>query len=137
MKTQLEDYELAAQELDALFAAQKFSPTVVSAGVLTTSPEGWEHFAYIVRIKDTKFRWMQGRGVKENPHPARVLACTCADGVASETTFDDWCADFGYSNDSRAAERIYLACQKCLVDALHVLKSRALVEQFASLSNRL
>jgi hypothetical protein len=47
------------------------------------------------------------------PHAAGVLYCLLldADG-ASNGTFDDWCAEYGYDTDSRKALGTYLACQK-------------------------
>jgi hypothetical protein len=48
------------------------------------------------------------------PKVGDVLSCLLHDGQAGSDTFADFCADFGYDEDSRKAFEIYLACQKCL-----------------------
>jgi len=46
------------------------------------------------------------------PSVADVLSCILMDARACETTFDDWCSDFGADNDSLKALNTYLACQR-------------------------
>lgn len=46
------------------------------------------------------------------PSVADVLSCLLSDSDACETTFDDWCSNFGSNNDSLAALNTYLACQR-------------------------
>ena len=41
-----------------------------------------------------------------------VLHSLVMDSDACETSFCDWCGDFGYETDSRKALEIYLACQE-------------------------
>jgi hypothetical protein len=48
---------------------------------------------------------------KVRPNPAEVLASVCREALDAEETFSDWCANFGYEEDSRKAESIYRACQ--------------------------
>lgn len=68
-------------------------------------------------------------------NPAEVLACCCREGVDSSEVFPDWCANFGYEEDSRAVLATYLACQE------EGVKARAIAGQhfatFAELSARL
>ena len=50
---------------------------------------------------------------------------TCYDVIACLTkydpgTFDDFCAEFGYDEDSRTAERIYIAVQKEFANLKHI-----------------
>jgi hypothetical protein len=34
------------------------------------------------------------------------------DSSAADSSFDDWCADYGYDTDSRKALESYLECQQ-------------------------
>jgi hypothetical protein len=45
------------------------------------------------------------------PAAADVLHALIRDAEAANQSFDDWCADLGYSTDSRKALDTYLACQ--------------------------
>lgn len=52
-------------------------------------------------------------GEPKAPDAAAVLACLLSDGEgAAHDTFAEWCDGLGYSEDSRAALAIYLACQE-------------------------
>jgi hypothetical protein len=44
------------------------------------------------------------------PHVADVLHSLLLDSSAIETSFKDWCSDFGYSDDSIAAPNTYNEC---------------------------
>lgn len=46
------------------------------------------------------------------PASAGVIWSLLLDSSASNESFDDWCADFGYDTDSRKALETYLACQQ-------------------------
>lgn len=52
------------------------------------------------------------KGKIVGPSVADVLSCLLSDAGAMETTFDDWCSNFGSNNDSLAALNTYLACQR-------------------------
>ena len=41
-----------------------------------------------------------------------ILCCLVNDAQASTMSFDQWCSEFGYDNDSRKAFATYEACQK-------------------------
>ncbi len=41
-----------------------------------------------------------------------ALYCFVSDAESGEEPFEDFCANFGYDEDSRTAERIYKACKK-------------------------
>lgn len=73
---------------------------------------------------------------KVQPNPAEVLASICREALDSEQTFADWCANFGYEEDSRKAESIYRTCQD---NAARVRKlvTRQQMEKLAELSNQL
>lgn len=46
------------------------------------------------------------------PDPAGVLHCLILDMQAEHMTFNEWCENFGYSNDSIKAESIFDACRQ-------------------------
>lgn len=71
-----------------------------------------------------------GRNEVEGPSVADVLYCILSDARACETTFDDWCSDFGANNDSLSALNTYLACQRNGSKILKVL-GYALVKELS------
>ena len=40
--------------------------------------------------------------------------CALSDGLSAKDSFENFCSEFGYDEDSRNAERIYKACEKSL-----------------------
>ena len=40
--------------------------------------------------------------------------CFVSDAIAGSYTFEEFCSEFGYNNDSRQAEKIYKKCKKQL-----------------------
>lgn len=54
------------------------------------------------------------------PTPASVLYCLISDSEANEYSFNDWCDNFGYNNDSIEAFNTYQACCKIGKDLLRV-----------------
>lgn len=46
------------------------------------------------------------------PTVEEVLQSLFLDATAEALTFEEWCAEFGYDDDSRKAERTFKACQK-------------------------
>jgi hypothetical protein len=46
------------------------------------------------------------------PTAASVLHCLVLDAQAANSTFRNWCDDFGYDDDSISARNTYDACQK-------------------------
>ena len=46
------------------------------------------------------------------PAAAGVLACLLQDAQSADQSFGDWCADYGYDEDSRKALETYMACQQ-------------------------
>jgi hypothetical protein len=45
------------------------------------------------------------------PKAAEVLDCLASDANGASDSFEDFCSNFGYDEDSRKAEKIYKACQ--------------------------
>lgn len=61
--------------------------------------------------------WVNGNGFKANhwvvaPTAAGVLYSLLSDMTCGSGTFEDFCGNLGYDEDSRKAHDIYLACQK-------------------------
>lgn len=56
------------------------------------------------------------------PSSVEVLASVCAEAIeATESTFEDWCATFGYDEDSRQAEKTFDACRKPYAELLALI----------------
>jgi len=85
------------------------------ARVLTKDDRGWEHYSmtctleYLDRCMETPFK--QGTAHADAPTAAEVLSCLLSDSQAIDQTFEEWCDNFGYDPDSRAAEATFLACR--------------------------
>lgn len=64
--------------------------------------------------------YSQGSAWTTDPTAADVLDSLASDafGVDNARDFSDWCADYGYDTDSRAAERTWNQCKR-LRDYLH------------------
>ena len=58
--------------------------------------------------------------VPRTPSAADVIYSLVSDANGCDQPFNDWCADFGYSNDSIKARDTYFACQKTRVDLLRM-----------------
>ncbi len=52
-----------------------------------------------------------GSMLTKEPTAADVLSCIVRDAEAGEQDFADFCADFGYDQDSRRAERTWKTCR--------------------------
>lgn len=105
-----------------------------------TGPESWAQYAFSIQIgkgghffeyrlgvghASEKPIKGEGRRVERVPHykfegetvfllhpdPVQVFHCLIQDGRAGESTFSDFCADLGYSNDSISALETYRKCQ--------------------------
>jgi hypothetical protein len=55
--------------------------------------------------------WMGPANTSE-PDAEGVLDCLMSDMQAGEQSFDEFCREFGYDEDSRTAERTWKACQR-------------------------
>lgn len=54
----------------------------------------------------------QGTGIKNKPTATGVLECILSNAQASEEHFEEFCASYGYDQDSRKAEKIWRFCIK-------------------------
>lgn len=62
-----------------------------------------------VKTRSFSFYFSQGSALTKPPTLVDVLNCLALDatGFESAATFESWASDYGYSVDSRAAEKIY------------------------------
>lgn len=68
------------------------------------------------------------KGKVVGPSVADVVYSLVSDSDAVGTTFDEWCSNLGYDNDSLKALNIYLACQRNSSKLIRLLGSK-LVEE--------
>lgn len=59
--------------------------------------------------------WQKGETEMSEANLKFALYCFLSDADAGRQTFEDFCGDFGYDEDSRTAERIFKACQRFAV----------------------
>lgn len=69
------------------------------------------------------FQMGSGHNGKE-PTLEDVLSCVLSDARAGEQTFEDFCSDFGYDEDSRSAEKIWNACKDATVKLSRILTKK-------------
>lgn len=74
------------------------------------------HWVVWIQVGKRRFKtyYSQGSAYTGEPKPEDVLECLVSDAQAAgpETSFENFCDDFGYDTDSRKAERVYKACQR-------------------------
>jgi hypothetical protein len=68
------------------------------------------------------------------PTTADVLACLLSDASNASETFEEWCSNFGYSDDSMKVMEIYRACQKTR-SALQRFLGQELMDRLGSLEH--
>lgn len=56
--------------------------------------------------------YWQGIGIKDEPTAEGVMGCLLSDASCFQDSFEDFCCNCGYDQDSRKAERIYNKCVK-------------------------
>lgn len=136
-----QDYEIARDELEALFKALHLEGSCTLMG-LRTDDTGWKHYAWSVtvqteagagprRVTDIPYKCGTGHVYPQNkaqkafghaprpkaPSPAEVLACIARETEDAQVPFEDWAAEFGYDVDSRKAEQTY---HQCRAEARHL-----------------
>lgn len=70
--------------------------------------------------------WILRNSEAPPPTLAEIIECLDSDAGVLGTTFEDWCADFGYDPDSRKAEASYRACDEQAKRMLAVLSREEL-----------
>lgn len=79
------------------------------------------------------FDFYTGVGLRKNARPvapsaAGVLYSLIADSAAYDMSFSEWCADFGYSDDSIKAMGTYTACREIRKKLRTIFSRAALAE---------
>lgn len=62
-----------------------------------------------------RFDFWQGVACNGEPYAEGVLDCLLTDAQAGEQSFEEFCSEFGYDQDSRKAESTWKSCQKTTV----------------------
>ena len=157
MKTleEITDYKEAAEILNAEYAALNWHNTAIHGGQLVTDESGWKHYAFQVAFQPPSknpvfFGWRSGTGNilkardgktvlgPKKPNPAEVLGRVCADyQSAAHESFPDWCANFGYEEDSRKVYRIYEECQAIGPKLRNLGLTSAQIQRFGALADML
>jgi hypothetical protein len=72
--------------------------------------EGMQHFAATLKLEERRMvvpfsggLLAFARNVSGMPTLADVLECLRSDSYSAEESFEDWCGDYGYDEDSRKA----------------------------------
>jgi hypothetical protein len=93
-------------------------------GIRISSEYGTAHYnesfpnshPYMVTLRygrrSMRVPFYMGPALTDEPTAADVLSCLILDASATEISFEEWCADLGYDEDSRKAEATYRACVK-------------------------
>lgn len=91
-------------------------------GIFRTS--GLEHDKWNVQVRKgnnlfktmfTKGLGLRSNGFVVNPIAEDVIACLVTDAQAGEESFDEFCRNYGYDNDSIKTLDIYRKCQKASI----------------------
>lgn len=99
------------------------------------------HYNVTLKIRDGgKVRqfttpFSKGLGHTTRPNAAEVVECLSMDivGLQDSINFEDWCANYGYSEDSRHAETIYRIIDKQSERMASFLNQSTAWQQFLSL----
>ena len=88
--------------------------------------DGWDCDRWHVRMshdkKFARFDYFAGTGLRPaKPTAADVLYSLILDASARDSDFRDWCDEFGYSDDSIKAEKLYSACLENASKLDHVI----------------
>ena len=100
----------------------------VGEAIDTSGDKPWQHDFWSVQIGEGRNTWTTqyrtGLGLRikakqswakdtpKKPKIADVMHCLFLDAQAADSSFSDWCADFGYDNDSITALTIYRQCEE-------------------------
>jgi hypothetical protein len=107
------------RELGITITADKRELTDVEADHWTAGARAWTvRLLYAGRTLTTPF--FQGPAHSQPPSAADVLHCLSTDARAGEWSFENFCSDFGYDEDSRKARATWEACKKTSAE-LHAL----------------
>lgn len=90
------------------------STLVASNPHMTDMPAGSAHWRITLRRPGRQMTvpFSQGPALCSEPREAGVLSCLLSDASSADQDFTSWCADLGFDEDSRKAERIYRVVQQ-------------------------
>jgi len=74
-----------------------------------------------VTHKRTSFKSVMNPELRSRYEVLNALYCFVSDAVSGLDSFEDFCRNFGYDLDSRAAYQTWQLCQRSTVKALRVL----------------
>lgn len=77
--------------------------------ITLSTPRGSMVFDFWDSIHNTEITQLKGKKAAAIPTAYDILACMTK---FDPGTFENFCSDFGYDEDSRTAEKIYFAAQK-------------------------
>lgn len=89
----------------------------------TSVPDGWQPGTHPWRVtlrrngRQLTVDFYTGPAITEEPSAADVLYCLISDVQAGEMTFEEFCEELGYDEDSRKA---YAVWEKCVALASRV-----------------
>lgn len=101
-------------QLSALCEAKKLRAEVTMTDA--PLPEGFDRNGYAWKVtlsykgRRLTVPFYTGSACGE-PEAADVVSCLISDGRAGEESFSEFCAEFGYDEDSRKAEKTWKACK--------------------------
>lgn len=79
-------------------------------------PAGSSHWRCVLRHgrRQLTVPFSQGPAICHEPELEDVLDCLASDAATYENarSFEEWCADLGFNDDSRKAERVYRTVEK-------------------------
>ena len=81
--------------------------------VTVTSGTVQESFEYHISIYETK----KGKKVLTDEDHINALYCFIGDAISGQESFEDFCSDMGFDEDSRKAEKIWKLCQESTTKA--------------------
>lgn len=136
------DYRLAAIECGNLFNSLKIGCRIQSKGLHMDGK--WKHRRFAVSFNAPNLEsfcrtYKQGLGIKESPVASEVFACLCSDYLSADDagSFDSWCSEFGYSNDSISASATYKQCLASIPSQWRGILGMDNIRKFADLNSRL
>lgn len=77
-------------------------------------PAGSYHYRVTLKRKGRQLTvpFSMGPALDHEPTAEEVLACMLSDASSADRSFEEWCRDYGFDEDSRKAERTYQAIQR-------------------------
>lgn len=133
--------EVALMEYLDSASFDDLSITVTLIGERKT--DGWLHDWWLInferyRKESVMFEYRTGTGYRGKdkfgqpyatmPHIAGIMQSLLLDSQADEMSFNSWCFEYGYNNDSVKAFKIYQACCETAEKLRKVFNGQQIVE---------